>query len=256
MPKLPEVQAMAWGEFLPHFRGVWNPGEHLACIAPTGAGKSTFCIGILQNCRNQVLGFDPKGGDTTLRGSGWPRLPTWPPSKDVYDKLDKLSKGEPGGEPQRFIVGPATRLVTDLYRQRTVFSQALDGAFNDGGWTVYVDELQLMADRRMLGLAANVERLLISARDKGVSVVTAYQRPANVPRTASDQATWVAVSYTRDRDVVDRVAEMLGRPKPEIRGALNGLDPFAWVVVGRNPRTPMIVTRPVEIARRRNDAVA
>jgi hypothetical protein len=246
--KLPEVQPMPWvEEFIPHFRGIWKPGEHVAVIAPTGAGKSTFCVGILQECRNFVLAFDPKGGDTTLRGSGFPRLPSWPPSDDVYEAIHE-------GKAQKFIVGPATRLVSDLGKQRGIFSAALDGAFDDGGWTVYVDELQLMADRRMLGLSSNVERLLISARDKGVSVVSAYQRPANVPRTASDQATWVAVSYTRDRDVVDRVAEMLGRPKPEIRGALNGLDPYAWVVVGRNPRLPMILTRPVEIARKKVDA--
>jgi hypothetical protein len=247
--KVPEVEALLWDPFLEKFGGIWKPGEHMALIAPTGAGKTTFAVGVIQKCRKFSLGFDPKGGDSTLRGSGWPRLPAWPPPDQVYD--DMLE-----GKPQRFIVGPATRTVEDLGRLRGIFSAALDGAFNDGGWTVYVDELQLMADRRMLGLSANIERLLIAARDSGISVVSSYQRPANVPRTASDQATWVAVSYTRDRDVVDRVAEMLGRPKPEIRGALNGLDPYAWLVVGRNPRMPIMVTRPREVARRTADAPA
>lgn len=240
MPHTPEVEAKPWGEFLPWFRAVWKPGEHLASIAPTGAGKSTFVIGVLQHCRNYVLAFDPKGGDSTLRGSRWPRLPNWPPPPTVYDDMRE-------GIPQRFIVGPGATLSTDLAIQREVFYRALRGAFDDGGWTVYVDELQLMADRRMMNLAAEVERLLISARFKGLSVVTAYQRPANVPRSAADQATWVAVSYTRDRDVVDRVAEILGRPKPEIRGALNGLEPYSWIVVGRNPRLPIVVTRPSRV---------
>jgi hypothetical protein len=244
--QVPEVEAKPWDEFLTWFGGVWDPGDHLAVIAPTGAGKSTFCVGVL-NLRNYVLAFDPKGGDSTLRGSGWPRLPRWPPPSEVYKDMREH-------RPYRAIVGPATKLVSDLPKQRGIFQIALEGAFNDGGWTVYVDELQLMADRRMMGLATDVERMLISARDKGLSVVTAYQRPANVPRTASDQATWVAISYTRDRDVVDRVAEMLGRPKPEIRGALNGLDPFSWVVVGRNPRMPLVITRPREITRQSEDA--
>lgn len=221
----------------------------MATIAPTGAGKSTFVVGVLQHCRNYVLAFDPKGGDSTLRGSGWPRLPAWPPGKRVYEDMRK-------GIPQRFIVGPVTNTVDDLPVARAVFAKALDGAYGDGGWTVYVDELQLAADRRMMNLTTHVERMLISARDKKLSVVSAYQRPANVPRTASDQATWVAVSFTRDTDVVDRVAEMLGRPKPEIRGAIKGLDPYCWLVVGRNPRLPMIVTRPEEIATRREDAPA
>lgn len=160
------------------------------------------------------------------------------------------------GNPRRFIVGPETRTVDDIPKQRAVFAGALDGAYTDGGWTVYVDELQLAADRRMMNLTTHVERMLISARSKKLSVVSAYQRPANVPRTASDQATWIAVSYTRDRDVVDRVAEMLGRPKAEIRGALNALDPYCWLVVGRNPRLPMIVTRPAEIVARKADDMA
>jgi hypothetical protein len=247
LPAAPEVEAKPWDEFAEWFSGVWKPGEHVACIAPTGAGKSTLIVGLLQQCRNFVLAFDPKGGDSTLRGSGWPRLPDWPPPPKVYDDMYKRI-------PQRFIVGPATSMVADLARQKRIFQSALQGSFNDGGWTVYVDELQLMADRRMMGLGTDVERLLIAARDKGISVVSAYQRPANVPRTASDQSSWVAVSYTRDRDVVDRVAEMLGRPKPEIRGALNGLDPFSWLVIGRNPRMPLIVTRPREIARKAVDA--
>lgn len=249
MPTTPEVEAKPWDEFLQWFAGVWKPGEHLAMIAPTGAGKTTFGVGVMHYCRKFVLAFDPKGGDSTLRGSGWRRLPSWPPPPAVYDEMER-------GIPQRFIVGPATKLVADLPRQKLVFAKALDGAFDDGGWTVYVDELQLMADRRMMGLAASVERLLISARDSGISVVSAYQRPANVPRTASDQSTWVAVSYTRDRDVVDRVAEMLGRDKPEIRGAIKALEPYSWLVVGRNPRVPMIITRPREVVRRTADAPA
>ena len=217
MGHTPEVEAKPWGDFLPWFGGVWKPGEHLSVIAPTGAGKTTFVGGVLEGSRNYILAFDPKGGDSTLRGLGWPRLPSWPPPPAVYKDIEE-------GRPARFLVGPTT--------------------------------LQLLADRRMMNLGPQVERLLIAARDLGLSVVTAYQRPANVPRTAADQATWVAVSYTRDKDVVDRVAEMLGRPKPEIRGLMAGLEPYTWGVVGRNPRLPMILTRPPEITRRKTDRPA
>jgi hypothetical protein len=47
--------------------------------------------------------------------------------------------------------------------------------------------------------------------------------------------------------VVNRLAEILGRPKPEIRGAIEGIDPFSWLIVGRNPREPIRVTIPDEI---------
>jgi hypothetical protein len=147
------------------------------------------------------------------------------------------------------MVGPIVVEEEDIERQIAIHRAALRGAFANGGWTIYVDELQIMADRRMMGLTTPIERQLISARDKAISVVTSYQRPANVPRTASDQATWIAVAYTRDVDVVNRLAEMLGRPKAEIRGAIEGLEEYTWIVVGRNPREPLRVTRPVPIAR-------
>jgi DNA helicase HerA-like ATPase len=246
VPKVPEVEAYAWDNFLEKFRGIWKPGEHVGIIAPTGAGKTTLAGGLIHHCRNFALALDPKGGDSTLRGLGWPRLNEWPPPQSVYDDMAE-------GRPARYLVGPVVRSISGLASQVAVFSRALDGVYEDGGWTVYVDELQVLADRRFGGLGSQVERLLISARDRGVSVVSSYQRPANVPRTAADQASWLCVSYTRDRDVVDRVAEMVGRPKPEIRGALNGLDPYAWLIVGNNPRLPMMVTRPREIKRQTAD---
>ena len=67
--------------------------------------------------------------------------------------------------------------------------------------------------------------------------------------TALNQPTWIVSSYTRDRDVIDRMAEILGRPKPEIRGALNalGAHKYTWVVIGRDPRQPLILTLPDKI---------
>jgi len=124
---------------------------------------------------------------------------------------------------------------------------ALDSAWSMGGWTVYADELQILTDRRMMNLQSECDRMLVAARDRGVSFVSSYQAPAWVTPHASRQATWVAVSYTRDAAVVDRLAEILGRPKAEIRGALQGLDRFSWLIVGRDPREPYRVTIPHEL---------
>jgi len=247
MARLPSVEPLPWPDFLEWWGDVWEPGDHVGIIAPTHAGKTTLALGLLSP-RKFVLAFDPKGGDSTLQGSGFPRLPAWPPPKEAYKAMRE-------GRPVKYLVGPVVRVPEDVIQQVAVQAAALQGAFSDTGWTVYVDELQLLADRRMMGLGVHVERLLISARDKAVSVVTSFQRPANVPRTASDQAAWLAISYTRDVDVVNRLAEMLGRPKAEIRGVMNGLDPYTWLIVGRNPREPYRVTRPAEIKRKVAEAV-
>ena len=86
--------------------------------------------------------------------------------------------------------------------------------------------------------------MLIAARDKGLSFVSSYQAPSWVTPHAAKMSTWVFVSYTRDTDVVNRLAEILGRPKPEIRGAVAGLDRYSWLCVGRDPREPIRLTLP------------
>jgi KaiC/GvpD/RAD55 family RecA-like ATPase len=233
-----DVEPMSWPAFTEWFAKAWKPGEHVALVGPTGTGKTTLAVGILP-LRKYVLAMDPKGGDSTLKVLGRHGFSRsgWPPSRQQRKAIEQ-------GQPMRLIVGPVVRSREDLPKQRQAFSAALDGAFDEGGWTIYVDELQLMADRRMMGLSGAIERNLIAARDRGVSMVTSFQRPANVPRSASDQASWLAVWYTRDIDVVNRISEMVGRPKAEIRGAVAGLEKYAVLLFSRNPSEPIRILRP------------
>jgi hypothetical protein len=156
----------------------------------------------------------------------------------------QVRKNDEDGRVSRYIVGPRVQSAADLPKLREVTRQAMEGAFDMGGWTVYADELQIMTDPRQMNLRAEADRHLIAARDKGLSFVSSYQAPNWVSPQAARQATWVAVSYTRDIDTVNRLAEILGRPKPEIRGALAGLAKFSWLIVGRDPREPYRVTLP------------
>jgi energy-coupling factor transporter ATP-binding protein EcfA2 len=239
-----DVLGLRWDDFVKDFRAKWNPGEHISVIAPTGAGKTTFVAGIL-GVRRFVLALDPKGGDETLAGLRYRRLESWPGERGMERILDEDARKS---RPSRFIVGPVVTRGRDLPKLRDVCGKALDGAFDMGGWTVYVDELQVATDRRMMNLAGSTDKLLVAARSKGVSFVSSFQAPSWVPSSAMRQPTWIATSYTRDTDTVNRLAEILGRPKPEIRGALKGLDQYCWLVVGRDPRAPLIVTKPHKVA--------
>ena len=239
-----EVLALDWeSEFLPWFKENWKPGEHLAIIAPTGAGKSTFAAGILDYCRRYVLALDPKGGDTTLSSLGYERLTRWPGIKAMTKKIDR---NEEEGLPSRYLVGNSSRTKEEEEALKITMREALNDAWSMGGWTCYADELGILTDPRHFGLNTEVDRLLIAARDRALSFVSSFQSPTWVTPQAARQATWVAVSYTRDDYVVARIAEVLVRPKAEIRGVLKGLDRFAWVIVGRNPREPYRVTIPTE----------
>lgn len=238
----PEIVGMDWPDFLDWFKPRWEPGQHLALIAPTGEAKTTAAVGILEHCRKFVAAFDPKGGDKTLARSGWPRVAGWPPPKKAYEAMAE-------GQPYRCRVGPRVGRVEDLPILRSVQKVAIDEIFAQGGWTVAIDEFQLFADRRLMNLGIEAERLLIAARDKGVSVVTLFQAPRWVPRAASDQANWVMVGLTQDTDVINRLGEILGRPKEEIRGAVRGLSErkFAWLVANQNSRVPLVVTIPDKV---------
>jgi len=236
---VPEIVGKSWDDFLTDFRGLWKPGEHVAIVAPTGQGKTTVLVTLLQECRNFVLGFDPKGGDDTLAKTGYPRLTQWPPPSKDYDKMAKR-------EPVKYLVGPKTRRRRDRPSLIAMQERALEGAWDDGGWTVAIDELQIAADK--MGQKDSIDELLIAARTRKVSVVSLFQRPANVPRAAYEMASHIFLGLTLDVDTINRLAEIVGRPRYEIRGAVGGLAKidYSWLVVPNNPRRPMVLTLPHE----------
>lgn len=232
-----QVIGMKWEEFLDWFNKRWDLGQHVALVGPTGAGKTVYVTNILP-MRKWVIALDSKGGDESLdqlTKKGFVHSP-WPLSSKQWKDLEE-------GKPCRVIVGAHIQSLEDLPKLKVEIATALRDAYNQRKWTVYIDELQMVSDRRLMNLSANVEVNLIAARNRKVSIVSSFQRPANVPRTASEMSTWFIVFYTRDRDTVDRLAEMAGRPTSEIRGMIKALPEFCTLIFSRNPRDPVIVTK-------------
>jgi hypothetical protein len=243
---VPEIEGKSWDKFLEDFGKDWRPGDHVAIIGPTGQGKTTVLVSLL-DLRNFVLAFDPKGGDPTLAKTKFPRLGNWPPKSSDYDKMAK-------GEPVKYLVGPKINKIADRPLLVAVQEKALKGAWDDTGWTVAIDELQIAADK--MGQKDSIDDLLISARSRAVSVITLFQRPANVPRAAYEMASWIFLGLTLDVDTINRLAEIVGRPKYEIRGAVNGLArvDYSWLIVPNNPRRPMVLTLPREPDKKPSEA--
>ena len=226
------VTGVPFDTFLKYFAETWKVGQHMALIAPTDSGKTTFAVPILK-LRKYVLAIDPKGGDSRLALSGFQRISSWPPPKEILDKMAEDAERPPSERrPVRLVVTYPIRNRADRKRLRDLCSKALEGAHDMGGWTVYIDEFQVAADARMMGLAVQIEELLISARDpKRMTIVTAYQAPAWVPKASTRQAQWFVVWKTNDVDVIKSLAEKMGRDWRELLAAVRAIDRH-WVLVG------------------------
>jgi hypothetical protein len=216
----------------------WHPGEHVATIVPTGGGKTTF-VGGLVKTRKYVLALDVKGGDSTLKKLGWERLTKWPLANE--DRRDI----EDGKSFHRLIGGTGMREIDRLKRYE-LCKQVLRSMLQEGGWTVVATDLKILTHPKFGGLWDEIEELTLLARERGVSVITDMQRVSGQPRESTDQATWLAIGYTRDVDGVNRLGEMMGRNRAEMRGAISALGdlPYGFLVVNRDPRSPIILTRP------------
>jgi energy-coupling factor transporter ATP-binding protein EcfA2 len=229
-----------WELFLQWFASVWKQGQHVAIVGPTGCGKTTCAVG-LTRLRKWVLALDAKGGDDTLAGSGYTPVADWPPPRRIVKDISE-------GRPARLVVGFTPKTLKDRPKLRDFLARVLDGAWLDGGWTLEIDELQIMADHKMMGLGASVEEFLIAARNKKVSVLTLFQAPAWVPTASTRQATWIILYPTRDETVIKSLAAKIGRPWQELKAILHALPDHHIVVVGLNPRDPYVLTKPEFVA--------
>jgi hypothetical protein len=237
---LKRVEAAPWELFLDWWHDAWEPGQHVALIGPTGQGKSTFAVGILK-LRKWVLALDAKGGDDTLAASGFKPVKAWPPPSKIRDEIAE-------GKPARLIVTGSTRTKRDMGRLVALMQESIEGARAEGGWTVYADEFQILADMRMFALGIPVEQMLISARSAGSSVVTSFQAPAWVPKAGTRQASFTVMLKTQSVDMIKTVSEAVGRDWHDLRDALGELPKFYVLVIPQDIHAPMVCTHAPKIS--------
>lgn len=252
------VVGLPWDEFLAYMRWAWKPGQHIAMIGPTGEGKTTFAAGLL-SIRKWVLALDPKGEDDTLTASGFERIRMLPDTTglgvawrarhwDAARQWDRIHAKIAEGRPARVIVGGPARTPEQDTANQDLMRRSFAYARQAGGWTVYVDEFELISSQRMFRLGPEVERMLISARRDGTSVLTSYQAQAWVSKHATRQARFAVMWPTGSRQMIKNVAEDMGRDWRQLGAAVDELPPFHVCVIPRGKSGgPFICTSAPEL---------
>lgn len=258
----------------------WQPGQHVALIGKTREGKTNFAVWLLGALRLFVAALDPKGEDESLSASGWVRVSTVPGGtrkpayrseewrkwerihKTLADNraLDEQCRQRTGRKevcgqceackarkPVRIIVGQQSRTRKDDALNRLLMRDAIEWARQVGGLSLYVDEHQILSDRRMFGLGEDIARQAISAARDKMSVVASMQYMAWVEKAATRQATLIALWRTRDRDLIKLAAQTAGRPWQEVAAAVDELPKYWLLLIPDELRAPMLMVRPPKV---------
>lgn len=239
MDSKPDVVALPWEMFLEWMSDVWEAGQHIAIVGPTGEGKTTLAVPLLQ-LRKWVIALDPKGKDETLEKSGFVRCTKIPLPR-------KIKKDVAEEKPVRLILGGASDSIAADKALRGLMAKALEMVRAQGGWTLYADEFQVLSDAKMFGLGSLVERLLVSARSRGTSVVTSYQAPAWVPKAALRQASFVMLTGNRDPNMIKQIAEAMGRDWQSLYIMCQKLPRWHALVIPKSLHSPMVLIHPPEL---------
>lgn len=229
-----------WATFRAWWATEWKPGQHVYISTLTGGGKTTLGVRLCEH-RPYVAALDAKGLDSSLSASGWPRVEKWLPFSVRQEIRDR--------QPVRIIVGGRNSNDKDFGRLRALLHRSIKGIWAMGNWTVFADEGQILADSRFIGAGADIDKMLIAARDRKNSIVYSSQRPSIGQRapaalTAQQMADWIFVSRTRDRRVIVRLGELCGRPTAEITKVIEGLAKYEWACFGLDPFEPVRIFTP------------
>ena len=196
------AQRIPWSELREDFTSTFKQGDHVAIIGPTGQGKSTLALSLLDTLWERgasILFLANKPSDPLLgtisRSRNWARIKKWPPT---YADRQK----------RRVLLWPSYGLASRSGRNAPVFTQAMDYALLEGGWVVYIDETRYFIEQ--LGMRRVVDEYWNAARSSRVTLIAGSQGPTWINRTMITQETWLFMFRPRHAEDFKVYAEAAG----------------------------------------------
>lgn len=228
-----DVEVLQWDNFLRHFK--WKQGEHVSFIGPTGSGKTTLSLNLMNKRKfATIIGTKPK--DKVLQkyaqSNGYKVVPEFPEYRT------------PDGTMDRLLLWPRLKQFKDITRQRQSIGHGLQTMFMQENWTINVDEVSYLINQ--LKLNRELELIWQQGRSIGLSLMAGTQRPAHVPLLIYDQPTHLF--FWRDNDEVNlrRIGGIGWLNSKLIRNTVMSLPKHAFLYV--NSRTgDMFVSKSKEI---------
>jgi energy-coupling factor transporter ATP-binding protein EcfA2 len=219
---------VTWEQFSAQFQ--WLQGEHAALIGPTGAGKTTLSLLLIQ-IRQYVTVFATKPQDPVLRAL----------LKQNYKLMSEWKSYDPDLIPKRLLWPEATKLYAAKNQQR-VFKDAFNNIYPQGGWCVYLDELWYVIHH--LKLELELRTFLLQGRSMDISLLCCTQRPSRVPLEIYDQSTHLF--FWRDNDEVNlrRISGLAGVSSSDIQAIVAQLPRYQCLYINTRENIMLRFTPP------------
>ena len=196
------TEFMPWDQFMRTF--VWRQGEHVAAVAPTGAGKTTLFTELIKAkrpdgkpLRSHVIFFGTKPDDPLYRSLI---------RKHGFRRIHDMSELKPWDT--RVLLWPSQgrTIKATVVNQQNVFRTALDVIVSQRAWTVFVDECKYMSE--FLKLRTELTYALEQLRSINATVISGAQRPTYLPLSVLSNSTHVFLWRSGNRDDARKLADV------------------------------------------------
>lgn len=209
---------------------VWDQSQHVGLIGPTGAGKTTLALHILDE-RQYVTVFGTKPKDETLTAL----------VKRGYRLMKEWKSWDPGIVPKRLLWPKADRLYAARH-QRQVFQKAFDAIYPQGGWCIFIDELWFIIHH--LKLELEIRTFLMQSRSNDISLVLCTQRPSRVPLEVYDQSEHLFFWQDNDETNLRRIAGISWANGKAVMQIVSRLDKYQFLYASTRTSKMYRVTPP------------